>query len=88
MRLPEEKIKYAAHGGLVIITKAPHFLPSRIYTTMTVGQSQFTFFFVLTRWQVWEMRLRYPDFIKRCAEVAQSAVNEPIPPSTLQRLGL
>lgn len=79
---------YAAHGGLVLITKKPRFLPSRIYTTRTVGPIQFIFFYNLTMFEVWEMRLRHPEFIKQCAMTARSALENPISRSTLERLGL
>jgi hypothetical protein len=87
-RISREELKYAAHGGLVIITKMPNLLPSRLYTTMTVGPTQFTFFFVLTALQILEMRLRYPKFITWCAETARRAIDDPIPPSKLEQLGL
>ncbi|HEY1983349.1 MAG TPA: hypothetical protein VGH13_24975 [Xanthobacteraceae bacterium] len=86
--LAGEELKYAAHGGLVVITKAPTFLPSRLYTTLSIGQIQFIFFFVLTSLQILEMRLRYPSFVKWCAQTARTTISNPIPSSTLQRLGL
>lgn len=86
--LTNEKLKYAAHGGLVVITKAPRLLPSRLYTTMTVGQIQFTFFFVLKAVHVWEMQLRFPAFVKWCAEMTKEAATEPLQPAVLKRLGL
>ena len=87
-QLRSEELKYAAHGGLVVITKNPNFLPSRLYTTVTIGPIQFTFFFVLTAFQVWEMRLRYPEFVAWCAETARRAIDDPIPPHKLGQLGL
>jgi hypothetical protein len=84
----DEKLRYAAHGGLVVITKKPNLLPSRLYTTMTVGPIQFTFFFVLKSVHVWEMQLRFPAFVKWCRETAQQGAADPLPSSTLSRLGL
>jgi hypothetical protein len=86
--LAEERPRYAAHGGLVVITKKPNLLPSRLYTTLTIGPIQFTFFFVLKSVHVLEMQLRFPTFVKWCAEVAQQAAAEPLAPNVLRRLGL
>lgn len=88
LNLPNERLSYAAHGGLVVITKLPKFLPSRLYTTLTVGPVQFTFFFVLKKFHIWEMRLRHPQFVSWCKDMAQNAMHSPVLSSQLDRLGL
>lgn len=87
-KLPGQKLRYAAHGGLVVITKKSNFLPARLYTTMTIGPTQFSFFFVLTKFQILEMRLRFPLFIAWCSEVARRSIDDPIPAEQLEKLGL
>jgi hypothetical protein len=84
----KEHTSYAAHGGLVIVTKAPKLLPTRAYSTATIGPIQFMFWFTYTLPEVLEMRLRYPDFIDRCAATARKAIEEPISQADLDRLGL
>jgi hypothetical protein len=86
--LPNEDLKYAAHGGLIVITRKPKLLPSKFYTTLTVGRVQCIFYYQLTLFEIWEMQLRYPRFIAWCAENARSAIDNPIPQSDLERLGL
>lgn len=81
-------LKYAAHGGLVIITKEPKFLPVRLHTTMTIGPIQFVFVYVYTIFEILEMRLRYPGFIKFCADQAQAMKDNPISQAELEKLGL
>lgn len=81
-------LRYAAHGGLVVITKGPKLLPSRIYTTLTIGRIQFIFFYFYTVFEVWEMRVRFPGFIRWCANSAKDAIINPIDEATLIRLGL
>lgn len=81
-------LRYAAHGGLVVITKAPKLLPVRLHTTMTVGPVQFVFFYVFTIFEISEMRLCYPEFVRWCEQQAQLATENPISPSHLQKLGL
>ncbi|MEZ5812984.1 MAG: hypothetical protein R3D45_16365 [Rhizobiaceae bacterium] len=83
-----ERGPYAAHGGLVVITKAPKLLPARLYSTSTVGAMQFIFYFVLTLPEIWEMRLRHPKFIRWCADSAKAAIETPISEDQLRRLGL
>ena len=87
-RLSDEKLRYAAHGGLVVITRMPKLLPSRLYSTMTIGSLQFLFYFNLTMFEIWEMQLRFPEFIKTCAETARATIEEPIRQPTLELLGL
>jgi len=83
-----DDLKYAAHGGLAIITKKPKLLPTKLYSTMTIGPIQFIFYSVLTVFEIWEMRLRHSDFIRRCAEAAQREIDNPIPHPDLEQLGL
>jgi hypothetical protein len=87
-KLAIETLRYAAHGGLVVITKKPNFLPIRLHTTMTIGPIQFVFMYVFTIFEIWEMRIRFPEFVAWCAENARSAIDSPIPKATLERLGL
>jgi hypothetical protein len=86
--LPDQRPKYAAHGGLAVITRKPKLLPSRLYSTVTIGSIQFIFYYVLTYFEILEMRLRHQEFIRRCATTARHAINDPIPWSDLERLGL
>jgi hypothetical protein len=79
---------YSAHGGLVVITKKPKLLPTRLHSTSTVGAVQFVFHLNLTPFEVAEMRLRYPRFIQWCAENASSAIETPIQEDKLKQLGL
>jgi hypothetical protein len=79
---------YAAHGGLVVITREPKLLPTRLYSTSTIGAMQFIFYFVLTLPEIWEMRLRHPKFIRWCADSARATIETPIPVDQLRRLGL
>ena len=85
---PGDVISYAAHGGLVIITKAPKLLPVRVHTTMTAGAIQFVFIYVFTIFEIWEMRLAHRHFIQQCANEARAAIDNPVPPEQLERIGL
>lgn len=79
---------YMAHGGIVMITRAPSLLPSRAYSTLTVGHVQFSFDYVYSPFEVLEMLLYHPEFVALCAERARQTMDEPIPTNTLRRLGL
>lgn len=81
-------LKYAAHGGLVVMTKGPKLLPNRVYTTLTVGRIQFIFFYFYTVFEIWEMRVRFPKFVRWCADQAKETIANPIDEATLIRLGL
>lgn len=83
-----ERIPRLAHAGLVVITKQPKFMPTRLYSASTIGALQFVFYEVLTYAEILEMRLRHPDFIRWCAESAQESIEKPIPEDHLRRLGL
>ena len=83
-----ENARYAAHGGLVVITKMPKLFPSRMYSTMTVGGIQFTFFLVLNSFHIWEMRIRFPEFVERCRVAALREINGAESSAALKRLGL
>lgn len=87
-QLSDEKLRYAAHGGLVVITKAPKLLPSRLYSTLTVGPIQFMFFFVLKRSHIVEMRVRFPGFVQKCRQSALRDMEDRVDSPSFRRLGL
>lgn len=84
----EDDTRYAAHGGLVVITKEPKLRPVRLHTTLSVGAIQFVFTYVYTIFEKWEMLLRYQDFVEWCAKQAKIAKESPLEDIELDRLGL
>ncbi len=81
-------LPYAAHGGLIVITKAPKMLPVRVHTTMTIGPIQFIYWYTYTVFELLEMSIRHPDFIEWCAVEAQTGIDSPIQDSCLNKHGL
>jgi hypothetical protein len=81
-------LPYAAHGGLVVITKEPKLFPSRVYTTQTVGKIQFIFYYCYTIFEILILRLKFPDFIKWCQDNALATKSEPLSAALLEKLGL
>jgi hypothetical protein len=73
IHLPEP-LKYAAHGGLIVMTRRPKLLPTQACSTMTIGKIQFRFWYGFTVFEVLEMRVRYPDFILQCATAARETL--------------
>jgi hypothetical protein len=71
-----ESLKYAAHGGLVIMTRRPKLLPTQAYSTLTIGKIQFRFWYEFTMFEVLELRMRYPDFILQCAAAARETLED------------
>jgi hypothetical protein len=83
-----DHMSYAAHGGLTIITTAPELLPSRAYSTATVGSLQFMYCYHFTVLEVMEMQRLHWDFVERCAATARQAMEQPNRQADLNRLGL
>jgi hypothetical protein len=83
-----ERVSYAAHGGLAVITTAPELLPSRAYSTATVGPLQFMYCYHFAILEVMEMQRLHWDFIEQCAAAARQTMEEPSLQADLVRLGL
>jgi hypothetical protein len=81
-------LKYAAHGGLIVIVKGPELWPSRIHTTQSVGPVQFVISLTLSRWEQLALRWQHPGFVQRSQVAARQAIADPIPDATLAKLGL
>ncbi|WP_374303295.1 hypothetical protein [Ferrovibrio sp.] len=87
-RLQNERLKFAAHGGLVVITGGPKALPRRLHSTLSIGKFQFIYEYNYTKFEIWEMQVIQREFIKLCVTASQKAVSNPLAEADLDRLGL
>ena len=79
---------FAAHGGLVTITKEPTLHPIRFHSARMIGSIRMIFWYDMTSLEIWEMRLRFPDFVERCARKACETMKSPTRERDLKWLGL
>lgn len=68
----DSPLQYAAHGGIVIVTKPPSLTPIRFVSSRTVGPIGIGFWYNLTLPEQIEMRLRFPDFVEECRNLARA----------------
>lgn len=66
------EVQYAAHGGLVVITKKPKFLPVGYASTTTVGPVQFHYRYSLGIFERLAIR-SCRDFVAECARAVMEA---------------
>lgn len=65
-------LRYAAHGGIIVITKQPSLHPVRFVSSRTIGPICIGFWYNLTIFEQIEIRARFPDFIEYCRREAIS----------------
>jgi hypothetical protein len=84
---PEGKYIHAAHGGLVISTKAPKLYPIEYRSTVSIGAIQFVFWYCLTIHEILETRIGHSDFVNSCKQDARAAIENPMLEDDRRRLG-